>query len=282
MELGNSLERRGYPLLVRGRKGHAKPASAAPGRLAGGRPAPKRRQNNKNMNTTFGLDRCFSFINCHLQTPKPVHGQQAANVKCITISRQSGCGAHVFAEELAAFLQARTPPGTRPWTVFDRTLMEAVLQDHHLPARLAAFMPEDRVSRLNDIIQELFSLHPPTETMVRQTAETILRLAELGNVIILGRGANIITAPMPQVLHVRLLGSVQQRVAHMLQFDKLNRKDALKRIEREDGGRRRYLKKYFGREIDDPLLYHLVINTDLLSLHEAAVMVGKLALKSDR
>jgi cytidylate kinase len=118
--------------------------------------------------------------------------------------------------------------------------------------------------------------------MVRQTAETILRLAELGNVIILGRGANIITAPMPQVLHVRLLGSVQQRVAHMLQFDKLNRKDALKRIEREDGGRRRYLKKYFGREIDDPLLYHLVINTDLLSLHEAAVMVGKLALKSDR
>jgi cytidylate kinase len=231
------------------------------------------------MNMTSGLDRCFSFINCHLQTPKPVHGHPAAVIKCVTISRQSGCGAHVFAEELAALLQAGTPPGTRPWTVFDRTLMEAVLQDHHLPARLAAFMPEDRVSRLNDIIQELFSLHPPAETMVRQTSETILRLADLGNVIILGRGANIITARLPQVLHVRLLGSLEQRLAHMQNFDKLNRKDALNRIEREDGGRRRYLKKYFGKDIDDPLLYHLVINTDLLSLHEAALMVGRLALK---
>ena len=65
------------------------------------------------MNTTSGLDRCFSFINCHLQTPKPARGQQAVEIKCVTISRQSGCGAHAFAEELAAFLQARTPPGTR-------------------------------------------------------------------------------------------------------------------------------------------------------------------------
>ena len=234
------------------------------------------------MNTTFGLDRCFSFINCHLQTPKPLPDHKAAGIKCVTISRQSGCGAHVFAEELAAFLQARTPPGTRPWTVFDRTLMEAVLQDHHLPSRLAAFLPEDRISRFNDIIEELFSLHPPTETVVRQTSETILRLADLGHVIILGRGANVITARLPEVLHVRLLGSVQQRLAHMQQFDHLGRKEALERIEREDGGRRRYLKKYFGKEIDDPLLYHLVINTDLLSLHDAALMVGKLALKSER
>ena len=158
--------------------------------------------------------------------------------------------------------------------------MEAVLQDHHLPSRLAAFMPEDRVSRLNDIIQELFSLHPPVETIVRQTAETILRLAELGNVIILGRGANIITARLPQVLHLRLIGSVEQRLAHIEHFDKLSRKEALQRIKREDGGRRRYLKKYFRKEIDDPLLYHLVVNTDFLSLHEAALMAGKLASKS--
>jgi cytidylate kinase len=232
------------------------------------------------MNTTFGLDRCFSFINCHLQTPKPVPGHQGAEIKCVTISRQSGCGAHAFAQELAAFLQARAPAGTRPWTVFDRTLMEAVLQDHHLPSRLAAFMPEDKVSRLNDIIQELFSLHPPTETLVRQTAETILRLTDLGHVIILGRGANIITARLPHVLHVRLIGSVEHRVAHMEHFDKLTRKEALQRIKREDGGRRRYFKKYFRKEIDDPLLYHLVINTDLLTLHEAALMVGNLASKS--
>ncbi len=230
------------------------------------------------MKTTFGLDRCLTFINCQLQATKPPHGGDGGLAKCVTISRESGCGAHVFAEELAAWLQSHLPHSTPPWTIFDRSLVEAVLRDHHLPSRLAAFMPEDKVWQLNDIIEDLFSLHPPTETLVRQTAETILRLAQLGNVIILGRGANIITARLPRVLHVRLIGSVEQRVAHMKVFDNLNRKDALARIKREDGGRRRFLKRYFHKDIADPLQYHLVINTDLVTLRQAAAMVGDLAL----
>ncbi|MGA2176898.1 MAG: cytidylate kinase-like family protein [Verrucomicrobiota bacterium] len=230
------------------------------------------------MNTTLGLDHCLSFINCQLQSPKTTRPGEAPLIKCVTVSRQSGCGAHVFAEALAAWLQSHLPQRATPWTIFDRSLVEAVLQDHHLPSRLAAFMPEDRVSQLDDIVQDLFSLHPPTETLVRQTAETILHLAELGNVIILGRGANVITARLPQVLHVRLVGSVEQRVAHMQVFDKLSKKEALKRIEREDGGRGRYLKRYFHTDIDDPLQYHLIINTDWLALPEAAALVGNLAL----
>jgi cytidylate kinase len=204
--------------------------------------------------------------------------REAGFVNCVTVSRQSGCGAHVFAEELASWLHAHLPHSQAPWTIFDRDLVEAVLRDHHLPSRMAAFMPEDRVSQLDDIVQELFSLHPPTETLVRQTSETILHLAELGNVIILGRGANIITARLPRALHVRLIGSVEQRLDHMRVFDKLNRKDALARIEREDGGRSRYVKRYFHMDIDNPLHYHLIINRDWLTLPEAAALVGHLVL----
>jgi hypothetical protein len=230
------------------------------------------------MSMTFGLDRCYSFINTQLQAPRPARAGGPASIKCITVSRQSGCGAHVFAEELAARLQSHLPQSPVPWTIFDSGLMEAVLRDHHLPSRLAAFMPEDKVSQLDDIVLQLLSLHPPTETLVMQTSETILRLAELGNVIIVGRGANIITAGLPRVLHVRLVGSVAQRVTHMKTFDKLNEKDALARIAREDTGRSRYLKRYFGKDIDDPLLYHLIINTDCTTLREAAEIVGGLAL----
>jgi cytidylate kinase len=151
------------------------------------------------------------------------------------------------------------------------------LRDHHLPARLASFMPEDRVGQLNDIVEDLFSLHPPTETLVRRTSETILRLAQLGNAIVIGRGANVITARLPGMIHVRLIGSIEQRLAHLLQYDHLCRKDALERIEREDGGRRRYLKQYFGANVDDPLLYHFIINTDWVALQDAAKTVGTFA-----
>jgi len=230
------------------------------------------------MNITSGLDRCFTFINCQLQPRGPARREEDGLVHGVTISRQSGCGACFFAEELAVCLQAVLPQGARRWTVFDRDLVEAVLRDHHLPARLASFMPEDRVSQLNDIIEDLFSLHPPTETLVRRASETILRLAQLGNAIIVGRGANIITARLPGMLHVRLVGSVEHRVAHMREFDHLDRKEALRRMKREDGGRRRYLKRYFGKDIDDPLLYHFVINTDWVSLQDAVKTVASFAL----
>jgi cytidylate kinase len=234
------------------------------------------------MNTTFGVNQCLSFINSQLQSRKPAQAGGPDSIKCVTVSRQSGCGAHVFAEELAAWLQAHLPHGPVPWTIFDGTLVEAVLQDHHLPARLAAFMPEDRILQLDDIVQDLLSLHPPSETLVRQTAETILRLAELGNVIIVGRGSNVITASLPRVLRVRLIGSVEQRVKYMQEFDKLSKRDALARMEREDAGRARYLKRYFGKDIDNPYHHHLIINTDCTTLREAAEIVGTLALRRSR
>jgi cytidylate kinase len=83
---------------------------------------------------------------------------------------------------------------------------------------------------------------------------------------------------LPQVLHVRLIGSVELRANHLQVFDKLDKKDALARIAREDGGRWRYLKRYFGKDIDDPLLYHMVINTDWVTLRQAAATVAELAL----
>ena len=232
------------------------------------------------MKTTSDLDRWLSFLSSQFRTPAPAGGDESSSIRCVTISRQSGCGARFFAEELAACLQLRLPPGARPWTVFDRTLVEAVLRDHHLPDRLASFMPEDRVGHLNDIIEDLFSLHPPTETLVRRTSETILHLAELGNAIIVGRGANIITERLPGMLHVRLVASVEHRLALMRQFDHLDRAEALKRIRREDGGRRRYIKEYFGKDVDDPLLYHFVINTGWVPVEAAARTMAAFALNS--
>jgi cytidylate kinase len=230
------------------------------------------------MITEAGFNRCLSFINCQLQPGKPVvTGQEIVSKCALTISRQSGCGAHVIAEKIAQQMQARTPPGLPAWTLFDRNLMEKVLEDHHLPTRLAQFLPEDRISEIDDIMDELFGVHPSAWKVVEQTAETVLHLAELGNVIILGRGANIITARLPHVLHVRIVASVERRIENMRRFEEISRKAAVERLRREDLGRARYLKKYFGRNVEDPALYHLMVNTDLVSFDEAAYIISEMA-----
>ncbi len=233
------------------------------------------------MNLTYGLERCRTFIDAQI---KPVAKRLTADRDgrphhAVTISRQTGSGAHIVAEKLAARLQAHTPKDARPWTVFDRNLVEKVLEDHNLPQRLSRFMPEDRVSEIADTMDELFGLHPPSCTLIHQTTDTILRLVELGNVIVIGRGATVITSKLDYVFHVRLVGSLEKRVAHVQELEHISQPAALEIIRREDRGRSRYLKTHFKADLDDPLLYHLVINTDLVSYEDAAQIIARAVLK---
>jgi hypothetical protein len=228
-----------------------------------------------NMNPQIGLENCLSFINCQLQTPHfSVKPEEKPLRRAVTISRQSGSGGHSVAENLVRILRARDPEPTCPWTVFDRELVQKVLEEHHLPKRLEKFMPEDKISGIADTMDELFGLHPPSWTLVHKAAHTILHLAELGKVIIIGRGANVITRKLDYVFHVRLVGSLDRRVQYMGQLNGINHREALDLVCREDLGRKRYLKQYFDKDIDDPTLYHLVINTDLVSYEEAAILIA--------
>ena len=113
-----------------------------------------------------------------------------------------------------------------------------------------------------------------------RTTETILHLVELGNVIVIGRGATVITGKLDYVFHVRLVGSLEKRVARIQEAEPSRaRRPRWTLIRREDRGRERYLKKYFKADIDDPLLYHLMINTDLVPYDEAARIIADAMLK---
>jgi len=223
------------------------------------------------MNTTHFL----SFINSQMAAGTyPTWDQPNLVRRAVTISRQAGCGARAIADQLATLLQARDPKFPVPWQVFDRELMDQVLTDHRLPKNLSFYFPEDRKPAMEDILEDLFGLHPPQETIVRQTAETMLGLAETGNVILIGRAGNIITAKLPHVLHVRLIAPVEDRIEHACESYHLSPAAARSFCLREDLGRSRYVHKYFHTEINDPLAYHLVINTSRLSYHAAATLMA--------
>ena len=235
------------------------------------------------MNAPLDFDRCQAFINAQLQTPLPGGDgmpEDPGRWRGITISRQTGCGAKAVADGIADFLQSHAGCDARPWMVFDRNLVEKVLEEHNLPATAAQYMGEDRISELDDIIEESFGLHPTKWILVRKTSETILHLANLGNVILIGRGANIITSKLPFVFHVRLIGSLDRRVERLREERRQSEKAALQFLRAEDNARRRYLKKYFGKNADDPMLYHLVINTDLVGPETAATMIGNTVMKN--
>jgi cytidylate kinase len=232
-----------------------------------------------NMIGNASVERCASFISSQVREgakPAPVIEQGVR--RAVTISRQAGCGAVIVAEKLAHFLQEHLPQDKCPWMVFDRNLMNKVLEDHNLPSHMAKFMPEDRVSQLEDILADVFQMHPPSETIAIQTKETILKLARAGHVIIIGRGGNVITAKVPNVLHVRLVATLEKRIEHGCKYYNMTEADARRFCHETDRARERFLRRYFSMNVDDPLLYHLVINTGLVGLDEAAKLIGNTLL----
>ncbi len=233
------------------------------------------------MNTQVGLEKCAPFVRSLLQSTEEPARSPAPQVTrpVVTISRACGSGGRTIAQKLAEYLQAHALEGEPAWRVLDRNLVEQVLLDHDLPQRMARFMPEDRVSEMTDVIDELLGVRPSSWTLVEQTAATILRLAKEGNVILIGRAANLVTWHLEQAFHVRLVGSLAKRCQHIQEIQGLGKQAALRFIQKEDRGRKRYLKKHFGKDADDVLSYHLVINTDLICYEEAAGLIRNEVLK---
>jgi len=223
--------------------------------------------------TNIGYERCLSFINLQLRPKEPGNLPETRVKPAITISRMTGSGGRSVAAKLVDFLQEHVP-GHAPWTVFDRKLVEQVLEDHQLSRRVAEYMPEKHKSMLTDVFEELLGLHPSSWTLVHQTAETILHLAQLGNVILVGRGASVITSKLDNVFHVRFVGSVEKRTEWVQQLYGYDRQTAVNFINREDKDRRRYVKEHLHEDVDNPLLFHLVINTDRIQHEDAARLIG--------
>jgi len=198
----------------------------------------------------------------------------------IAISRETGAGGRTIAELLCQKLAAsEKTPGANPWAVFDSGLAKQVLEDHKLPPNLERFMTEDaRLLPVEAIVEEVLGLHPSGWTLAQHTTKTILRLAGLGHAILVGRGANVITARLPNVFHVRLVAPLAARIHHAAGYYHLNEAEAAKLVREHDQARRRYVRRYFNSEIDDPSLYHVTLNTSRFGFDRTAEVIAQLAL----
>jgi len=95
--------------------------------------------------------------------------------------------------------------------------------------------------------------------------------------IICGLGSQLIFADHPDALHVKIMASPQVRVDRIMASHHLVQKDAERFLEISDRKHKRYISTLFGRDWSDPLLYHLILNTDFFRSDEAASLLAELA-----
>lgn len=140
-------------------------------------------------------------------------------------------------------------------------------------------MVEDVRFPLSDALEAILGLHPLSWTMVQLATTTIRRLAMRGNVILVGHGSAVITARLSHVLQVRLVAPFQHRVRHFATCRGIDEEKAAHLVRATDEARRRYVREYFGVDVEDPVHYALTINMSRISFQEAAQLITRLALE---
>ena len=202
------------------------------------------------------------------------------SIQVITVARDYGGGGGEIARLLATKLG---------WHLFDRQVVSSVARKLGISENEAAARDEHAdsfVQRILDAMQYSGPIYAPvivSETDssaavdARQYHEALrqelLAVTEIGHVVIVGRGAQILLASRRDVLRVHIVAPLEQRIAYVMQRENLDKAAAQARIEQKDQGRRRDIKDQYHRDPDDAQIYDLTINTGVLDLHSVIDLI---------
>ena len=175
----------------------------------------------------------------------------------ITISRQMSSQGDALAAEVAQRLG---------WRHVGRELINQ--------AAVGAGVPDVALAELDEL--GIFGLRPSAaawQAYHYQVQQIIRRLAAEGQVVIVGRGGQMVLRDCPDVLHVRVVAPFEQRVARLQETRHLPEAAAAAIIEKSMEARARYIIQSYDVVLDDPSLYHLMLNTGLLGFSPAVELV---------
>ncbi|MCB1124377.1 MAG: cytidylate kinase family protein, partial [Verrucomicrobiae bacterium] len=191
------------------------------------------------MTTTHpDLEKCHSYVVHHLSGEGQPRHTEETGMPFVTISRQAGAGGRSFGKMLQTYLDEHAPLSKGHWTLFDDNLVKQAMKEHGLHKRFAQYLPENRISELTGIIGELVGLHPPIWELYQHVYETVLHLANIGGVILVGRGAHVVTRRLRRGVHLRLISRPENRAERAAKFYDMPIAQARSFIHHEDRARR--------------------------------------------
>jgi len=187
-----------------------------------------------------------------------VNQQAIATMRAVTISREYGSGGGEIAARLARRLD---------WQLVDHQIVAEAAHNLGVHEAVVAAHDEKAGGILSRVFQWPYPI-PAEEAQAYYEAlrRVVLEAANTGHAVIVGRGGQMLLRDRRDVLHIRVVAPLEQRVAYVVRREGLDADAARKRVQEKDQTRIRYTQSQFHRQPDDAHLYDLVINTAILDL----------------
>jgi cytidylate kinase len=166
------------------------------------------------------------------------------------------------------------------WAAYDKKILEKLMVDTGLSSSLIETLTGKARNNLTDVIQTFFSKFPPQVAIHKKVTETITMLALNGNVVIVGRGSNMITKKFKGGYHVRLIAPLDHRVDNVSKIMNVSKAEAAELINEKSKQRESYLKEFFKFDLTDPHHYDLMINEARFTVeHTARIIIDGMKIK---
>jgi hypothetical protein len=232
------------------------------------------------MKTGISISNLFSNVHTGLYAAQhPNEDRPAAPPPFITISRQAGIGGRTFAHRLADRLN-QLDPGDKPWTVWDRELVQAVAAEHHLPENVFDEIDATHRSAFKQWLDDVFNMQPQGQLddfqLYRRLAITVRSLARGGRVILVGRGGIYATHDLPGGVHLRLIAPLAKRVQRVAALKGLTEKQATDEIAHREHERETFHRRFHHRR--EPLGEAFTATLDLGSIAQDSAVEALLPL----
>jgi cytidylate kinase len=211
--------------------------------------------------------------------PAPVVGQLVADLLGLnfvdrlvftTAARMMGTPVGALIDKEQRVVRFRDRLGRLVQTMLERSAVSGVSAEPYFGRGLETLPPEI----YNEMTGSATSTPQVDDKVFIEATTTVVKdLYRQGNVVIIGRGANVILADATDVLHVGLLAPMEARVETMMGMEHLERDDAQADLEELDKARQDFFRKFFKARPNDPDLFHLMLNMGRLQTKTAAEII---------
>lgn len=197
-------------------------------------------------------------------------------ISLITVSRDFGSRGSTFAAALGAAIG---------WPVLDREIIERVAHKLRRERDDIAWLDEHS-PKLRGRIASALLFAPPELPVALDTAglveadrvaavatEVLREAAESPPLIVVGHGAQCLYAGREGTLHIRLFAALHVRIARLMADHGWDEAMAETQARRMDEERTRYVRRYFGHDRYDPLLFDLQLNSGRFDLEQMLAIV---------
>lgn len=202
----------------------------------------------------------------------------------VTISATFGAGGSVIGPAVAERLGVPFVDRAIPYTVaadIGCSLEEALAHDDRAEHGLGRILAG--AARLPDVTLGGMDVHLPSrgmvpdEVFVEHTEQVIREATEHDGGVVLGRAAQVVLAGAPGVLHVRLDGPRDRRVARVRETMDVPAAEAQRLLDDNDRARSAYVKHFYRADPSEPGLYDLVIDSTRLTAEACADIIAAAA-----